>query len=365
MSKISSVHSETKKWRSLVSNEWPTHGSYQKRPRLDDYDPLGRPPVILGIHDGHTASACVLKEGKIVSAVEEERLTRIKNQSGFPRLSILKCLELAGITVDDVDLVAWGNELMSMGSGTREERKKAYLGQTTLNGKIRSGVADMTSLFAGRGALQAIRNKLHKKRRQERIALIRELGIELDNVHFVEHHQCHAAAAYYGWGRYDDDVLVLTNDGQGDGICATVSVGSKGRLFRLSEVDHISSFGELYGMVTFVLGMVPLEHEFKVMGMAPYAGGERMQEVCDIFWSLFEDDPDNPLGWRKKSNAGSLMDYQYIRSLLELHRFDNICGGLQRFTEEIMVHWVRRAIEKTGIRSIAAAGGGIYECEGE
>ncbi len=347
------------KWRSLVINEWPTHGAYQKEPRLDEVVSPGRLPTILGLHDGHTASACVLKEGKIVSAVEEERLTRIKNQSGFPRQAILKSLDIAGISVDDVDFVAWGNELMSMGSGTREERKKAYLGQYPFNVKLRNKIVDTISFFAGRGTLQAIREKLHKKRRQERLALITELGIEPGKVHFVEHHECHAAAAYYGRGRFDDDVLVFTNDGQGDGICATVSVGSKGRLYRLGEVDEVHSFGNLYGMVTFILGMVPLEHEFKVMGMAPYAGGERMQEVCDIFWGLFEDDPDNPLRWRKKPGVGPLMDYQYIRSLLELHRFDNICGGLQQFVEEVLAHWVKRAIEKTGIRRIAA-GGGVF-----
>ncbi len=346
-----------KEWYSLVINKRPTCGNNQNEPCLDEFVSLDHSPTILGIHEGHTASACILKNGKIVSAVEEERLTRIKNQLGFPRQAILRCLDIANISVEEVDFVACSNELMSVGAGTREERKKEYLGQTNLSEKMRSIIVDKVSLFAGRGTVQAIRKRLHEKRQQERLALIAELGIEPSRVHFVEHHQCHAASAYYGCGKDNDDILVLTNDGQGDGLCATVSVGSGGRLYRLCEVDLSHSIGNLYGMVTFVLGMVPLEHEFKVMGMAPYAAQEYCQQVCDIFWGLFEDDPQNPLGWRKKPNVGKLMDYQYIRSLLELQRFDNICGGLQQFTEEILERWALRAIKKTGIRRLAVAGG--------
>jgi carbamoyltransferase len=352
-----SFHNKTNEWRSLVINEWPTHGSYQKKPCIDKYPSLGRQPIVLGIHDGHTASACVLKNGKIVSAVEEERLTRMKNQSGFPLQSILSSLDLAKITIDEVDLVAWGTELMSTGAGTREERKKEYLGQVSLKSRIRSFSSNAIANVAGRQTLQIIRNRLHKKRRAQRLALITGLGINPAKVHFVEHHQCHAATAYYGWGRYDDDILVLTNDGEGDGICASVSVGSKGRLYRLSEVDRVHSFGNLYAMVTFIMGMVPLEHEFKLMGMAPYADGESMQKMKDIFLDIFEDDPDNLLGWRKKPGTRSLVDYKYIRGLLELQRFDNICGGLQQFTEEMMTRWALHAIKKTGIHKVAGAGG--------
>ncbi len=81
----------------------------------------------------------------------------------------------------------------------------------------------------------------------------------------------HAAAAYYGLGNYDQDILVLTNDGEGDGLCATVNRGRSGKIERLGSVPRSESIGNLYSVITFMLGMVPLEHEYKLMGMAPYA----------------------------------------------------------------------------------------------
>ncbi len=88
----------------------------------------------------------------------------------------------------------------------------------------------------------------------------------------VEHHTAHAAAAYYGSGWTSGRVLVLTCDGSGDRLCATVSIGDGGRLERIAAVDENASIGRLYSTVTYYLGMMPLEHEYKVMGLAAYAG---------------------------------------------------------------------------------------------
>ena len=77
----------------------------------------------------------------------------------------------------------------------------------------------------------------------------------------------HAAAAYYGWARFSDDILVLTADGSGDGLCASVSIGRNGRLERLHQIPMAHSLGNIYAMVTFLMGMIPLEHEYQLMGL--------------------------------------------------------------------------------------------------
>src|SRR5207237_10034426 len=99
------------------------------------------------------------------------------------------------------------------------------------------------------------------RRHAGRIRELVRMGIPAERVVCVDHHTAHAAAAYYGQANFDDDVLVLTCDGVGDGLCATVSIGRNGRLERLHAVEKADSIGNIYAMVTYLMGMVPLEHE--------------------------------------------------------------------------------------------------------
>ena len=82
--------------------------------------------------------------------------------------------------------------------------------------------------------------------------------------------------------------LVLTNDGGGDGLCATINVGEKGKIRRLAQVTTEHSLGYIYSMFTFILGMVPEEHESKVMGMAPYCSEGKMLEIAEKFRKLID-----------------------------------------------------------------------------
>jgi carbamoyltransferase len=112
-----------------------------------------------------------------------------------------------------------------------------------------------------------------------RLNRIREIGFP-GPVEFVDHHTCHAAAAYHGWGRTEDDVLVLTLDGAGDRVCATVNVARNGSLTRIASVDESASIGIVWAVVTAMNGMVALEHEYKLMGLAPYAPREASERIA-------------------------------------------------------------------------------------
>ena len=301
---------------------------------------------IIGIHDGHTASAALLREGRLVAAVQEERFTRIKNWAGFPAQSVHWLLQSEGLTVEDVDAIVL-NGLQMPYAKSREEILSEYGKSGSLGTSLKRALKKT-----------AIKTVYNDKRRAERTKAVVKFGFAEKKLHFIDHHLAHAAGAYYGWGKYDEPILVLTNDGAGDGLCATVSIGEGGRLRRIAEVPESESIGNIYAMITFLLGMVPLEHEFKLMGMAPYASEVRSHKVYEMFRRLLEFRSDNPLVWERRNGCPeTYYSYEFFRDMLQLQRFDTVCAGLQKFTEEMLTQWTRNAIKKTGIRKVALSGG--------
>jgi carbamoyltransferase len=201
--------------------------------------------------------------------------------------------------------------------------------------------------------------KVHRlRRRHDRLSQVMELGVAADRIHFVEHHTAHAAAAFYGWGYHEEPVLVLTNDGAGDGLCATVSIGRGGKLERLKIVPQSESIGNIYAVMTFMMGMVPLEHEYKLMGMAPYAPESGREAVLKELRPLMQFAPNDGMVWRRtKGCPETYYIYNFLRRRLDLKRFDWVCAGLQAWTEEMLAQWVRNCIQATGIYKVALSGG--------
>ncbi len=203
-------------------------------------------------------------------------------------------------------------------------------------------------------------DRLRERKRADRVRELVALGFPRDRMIFVEHHTAHGAAAYFGKGNYSDDVLVLTADGSGDGVCATVSVGRHGTLDRLHAIPMEHSIGNIYAMATYLIGMVPLEHEYKLMGLAPYAEPKGVDQVFEALIKLVRFDPAVPLGWvRDESCPETYCSYDFFQRLFEGKRFDWIAGGLQRFTETVLTQWVRNCIRATGIGRVVL-GGGIF-----
>ncbi len=301
---------------------------------------------ILGIHDGHNAAAALVVDGRCVAAVQEERLNRVKNWSGFPARSIARVLELGGCAIVDVDHVAFNGHHMPYPK-SREEILQEY---------ERTGSVGTTL----KRFLKTIGLKtLHRERRKrERLAAATALGFPAAKIEFVDHHTCHAAAAYYGQSHIKDPVLVLTNDGAGDGLCATVSLGRDGKLDRLASVPESDSIGNLYAMTTFLMGMIPLEHEYKLMGLAPYAPEKGRDLVSADLQRLMSFPPDEPFVWRRSSACPeTYYSYEFLHELFRLRRFDWIAAGLQDFTERMLTQWVDRCIKRAGVRRVALSGG--------
>ena len=304
---------------------------------------------ILGIHDGHNAAAALLKDGKIVAAIQEERVCRIKNKGGVPHGAIQEILRISGLKLPDIDMVALNGFYISYSHWERKALIDECRARTTLKGKIKGTLKQV----------KFIDNAYHHFLQEKRLTLISDLGIPRDKIISVDHHLAHAAAAYYGWGKYAEKILIITCDGQGDGLCASVNIGYQGNIERIAEISWKESIGSLYAIVTLLMGMIPLEHEYKIMGLSPYSGNSKdVERVYKKFSNFFKMNGRNPLRWQR-TNGVPPMPYilGYLQKEMEYERFDWIAAGIQRCTEEVLSKWIQNCIQETGIRRLALSGG--------
>jgi carbamoyltransferase len=301
---------------------------------------------IVGVHDGHNATAALLRDGVLVAVVQEERITRVKNQGGMPNGSIEAVLRLGNLERSDVDLFSVAG-LTDYGLDWHPDAVAERVRSPRSLGRIWLG--SQTPVRDAR------RRQLIAARRRG----LADAGLPPERTKIVEHHHCHAAAAYFANGELGEPVLVLTADGVGDFLSATVNVGHRGEIRRVAEVPDLHSLGALYAAVTFLMGMSPLDHEYKVMGLAPY--GSRYPEKTDRirrgFAELFEPASDG-IGWRTSSWRHTMMSpLKAIERIIVGERFDCVAAGLQEFLEEAVVAWVGAAVRATGVRRVAVAGG--------
>lgn len=306
---------------------------------------------ILAIHDGHNASVGLFEDGKTIFAAQEERFNKIKNYTGFPE----KCLDFIfwnySIGPEDVDSVAVHGNHMAKPFDVKE-LKTVFKEQQQKK---------LMSLLRKVGRETPIYTYYKSKRRGERLKSVQKLGFREEQITFVDHHLCHASSAYFGspWWRSDEKVLVLTLDGGGDKLCATVNIGQNGKITRIAETSDSHSLGNLYSRTTFMLGFTPWEHEYKLMGMAPYVNEKYAKESKDFFNSYIDLDPLDNLNFKRQITEPTSLIYKRLRDDLEFQRFDSICRGLQDFTEDLIIKWVKAAIEKTGVSKLAL-GGGVF-----
>ncbi len=302
--------------------------------------------VFVGIHDGHNASVAVVRDGRIELALQEERLTRIKNQGDAPAGAAKLAFQL--LNGDGAQArVALNGEYMNYHQWQRE---------TILGDYERS--ADLASRWKQLLKGTFVDREYQRLKAERRAEALSEIGIARDRMETVEHHLAHASAAYHTAPWKDEKVLVLTCDGSGDRLSATVSIGERGTLSRIATVSEHDSIGRLYALVTRHLGMVPLEHEYKVMGLAPYVSpGSRAESAARDFSSLFEF-TGSGLAWKRRAGVPSMYAaYDFIKRLLAGKRFDTVAAGTQKFIEDMLVQWVSNAVRETGIRKVACAGG--------
>ena len=313
---------------------------------------------VLGIHDGHNASAVLLRNGRVVAGVQEERPRGLKNALGMPRAAIADVLSQAGLKPGDIDLIALAglhnSEYINLDPSVKPSERVLRQHQAAYE-RNSINVKGLVRRFVPDSVYESLRGD---GMRQRRLEVVASLGFNHERIRLVEHHTAHAASAYYGWGKFDEPILILTNDGMGDNICASVSIGKAGQFERIASVPFTESVGEIYALTTFLLGMVPLEHEYKLMGMAPYATPRRAETLSNQLKSLVEFDNNGGLTWHRTNGVPSFSAaHRYLEEIYRRQRFDYVCGGVQDFLEKFLTKWVRNAIAETGIHKIALSGG--------
>ena len=306
---------------------------------------------ILGIHDGHLGTACYLEEGNIKTSVSEERFTRNKGQGGFPSQAVRYIFEAENIGPRDLHKIALVGLLKPLVSIDQYQSGRQWFFPHI----IRFFPGDPRWLIRKYVALGT------RKRLKEQTLLseLRDLDLEIQKVEIVEHHQAHAASAYYAspFRQNGKKTLVVTLDGSGDGLSGTVSiVDQEGTWKRLQDISTFDSLGMLYSRVTQYLGMKPWEHEYKLMGMAPYVAELYAAKVLDVLEQYMGLNEDG-LGFRNKTRSWGNSLLARMHKDLRTHRFDAISAGVQMLHEKMVVALLRNWIRKTGIRQLALGGG--------
>jgi len=317
--------------------------------------------IIVAINPGFGSSIGVFKDGKPVVCVEEERFNRVKNWLGFPEKAFAFLLENGYFSIEDTTTFALTNDGV-IPTKDRDAFYAYYDEYFEAGVKLSQSPREVDKYL--------LKNKLYKTSLYQmvkggkstsdgtnlHVEQLKQLGVPEAKISCVEHHLCHAAAAYYGLGKdLDKPYLVFSLDGGGDGLTAAVYKAQNGKMELLNSSDAYS-IGNIFSATTYYLGFTPHEHEYKLMGLAPYVK-ERYAGRCLPF---FREHLTVDATSGEFVNPKPLNHAIYFASMingLRRERFDNVSNSLQLFCEEIVEQWVKANVKKYGIDDILCSGG--------
>lgn len=304
--------------------------------------------IVLGVHVGHDSGAALIQNGKILAAISEERIRNSKHYSGTPTKSIHEVLNIAKIHPFQVTSLA----IAGLKTQIHKTSKFSHL-------LLSDSFLDWSCLNSNsKGLEHFVSHNSHLNILEEVKKSIIATGIDIKEIIFVDHHLAHAASAYYlsPWN-FDEEVLVFTADGAGDGISSTINTAHKGEINRLK--NSVSSYYDsvgliLYSNITTFLGMDGDFDHYKVMGLAPYGKPEKCIEIMK---NMINVDNANPLKFTNLLGPHGIPSQAILRRVLSDQRFDNIAAACQSWFENLITNWIRAGIKETGIQKVACAGG--------
>jgi carbamoyltransferase len=297
----------------------------------------------------HDSAACLVKDGEIISAAQEERFTRKKHDHNFPFKAINFCLSYSNININDVHLIAFYDKPFLK----FERLLESYLCYAPKG--IKSFIKAMPLW---------IKEKLWMKE-----FIRKELNYE-GKIIFPEHHESHAASAFYP--SPFEEAAILTMDGVGEWTTTSFGTGRNNKIELLADIKFPHSLGLLYSAFTYYTGFKVNSGEYKVMGLAPYGEPKykdlMLQELVDV-----------------KEDGSFRLNMEYFGYVSGLtmtnHKFEKLFGGpprkpesnltqkemdiarsLQEVTEEIVLKMGRHVFKETGMKNLSLAGGVALNC---
>ena len=306
--------------------------------------------LVLGINDGHDASAAIIKNGSVLAAIAEERLRKIKHFGGVPSESLQAVFKVAKVQPEEIDIVA----ISGLNIVLPALKSTSGFGHMFASA-LHSTFIKYTPLIESSDSLVRLAVKvLHRFRPTEGLfKILNELGLSEKKVTFIEHHLAHAASTYRTCP-WTEDTLILTSDFVGDWISSTVNVGRNNVITRIAQSTLVNSVGAFYTSMTKYLGLKPWNDEYKVMGLAPYGKSEYPYSIMKKMIGL---SPKYPLVFQNNLHGHYTRKFGTISRMLRFQRFDNIAAAVQKRLEDLLSTWVRNSIEKTDIHKVALAGG--------
>jgi carbamoyltransferase len=309
--------------------------------------------TILGISAYyHDAAACLVRDGEIVAAAQEERFTRKRHDSSFPAQAVSYCLKQGGISVEQLDAVGFYDKPLLKFERILEN----YLGVAP-----RGWRSFMTAMPVW------VKEKLFTRE-----AIRKHLDGYKGPIYFSEHHESHAASAFYP--SPFDRAAILTIDGVGEWATSSYGWGRGRDLELLGELRYPHSLGLLYSAFTYYTGFKVNSAEYKVMGLAPYGEPKYVDMILDEIVDLKEDG----------SLKLNMKCFNYLHGLTMTNgQFDRLFGGparnpespltqremdiaasVQKVTEEVMLRMARHVHRETGEENLCLAGGVALNCVG-
>ena len=338
---------------------------------------------VLSIHWGKCSGCSIIIDNEIKFATSEERFSRIKSDESYPKRAIEEALKFCKINPDELDKVLIAaNRVPFIPPLLRIYSKFSLKDHLKLMEEywypklIKNEPVKMIDLFRDRIDtnrfpfdqpfvkdldFEKIEQIQYNKDNDKNISnffkktISKHLEIEQEKIVHVEHDTCHGSYGFYGSPIRENNTLIITGDAWGDDTSGTIAIydSKDNEIKRVKEYDHKDfQLARIYRYTTLLLRMIPNEHEYKVMGLAPYYNGKMIQEVEKVYDKMLKI---NGLDFEFNSEIKDI--YQYLKENLNEFRFDHIAAGIQSFSEKILVKWFTNALKKYNSNSIVFSGG--------
>ena len=318
--------------------------------------------VSLGIMHSVNSTAALMVDGKIVACGCEDRFVGRKSIHAYPKHSVEFCLDCAGVSSEQIDCVVLPYKDFALTA--YEKWMVNYDADFSMQDKIREQYQYYKPLLIeGKQVdfLDIFKDKIIPERMDVvkrsngryflKTCIEDHLGIRDDRIVMLDHHLSHIFYAIYTNRDLKTPCLVFNMEGYGGESNGSIVLYKDGKLKTLYKTPYCW-IGRLYRYITLLLGMKSNEHEYKVMGLAPYASEYIIREPLEVFRQTACVD-----GLAIKFKMKPKDIYFHFKEKLEPYRFDAIAGALQRYTEEIICQWVKNAVAQTKVKDIMFTGG--------
>ncbi len=310
----------------------------------------------------HDSAATLIKNDEIISAVQEERFTRIKNDSSFPKNAIMYCLSNNNITLKDIKFIIYYEKPLI----TFERLLETYL--VTAPRGLRSFIAAMQVWLKEK---LLTKSELKKEFKLINKQIDHELfNNNLPKILFPEHHQSHAASAFYPSPFEESAILCM--DGVGEWATTSVWIGKKNIITPLWEINFPHSIGLLYAAFTYFCGFKINSGEYKLMGLAPYGSAKYVNKIKEHLIDIKEDGTFNLNMSYFKYHRGFEMTSKKFNKLFKakprnpeekLTQFHmDLAASIQAVTEEVVIKIAKTIRKETGLKNLCMAGGVALNC---